>query len=167
MPAHEFKQFIAKIAARARPPKRRTLSVRDSLGEQMVGVLAVSLGLVAVLKIRELSIGFARLTISTLAWLNPPPQSRTVRLPEPGPSFERYCGIAIAGLFLGLAGNFIARRTKDTVSSLPMLGIALCVLAILPMYLMLIVSSVAMFLPILLPVLAVLAFNRLIKRRWG
>jgi len=158
---------IALRSSRERGPYR---TWRESLGAQMLGVLSVALGLAAVMKITVIWFGFICVGQSINQWLNPPSESLAVALAQPDASFERYCGIALAGQFLGIAGVLLAMRMKRTFSPLSILGIALCVIAILPMYLMLIVALFLIslpFLPFLLPVVAMMAINSFAKRRWG
>ena len=88
----------------------------ESLGTQMVGVLSVALGLVAVMKIPVIWFGISCVGQEIDAWLKPPPASLAVALPQPDASFERYCGIAIAGQFLGVIGARLAIRMKGAFS---------------------------------------------------
>ncbi len=165
MPADELKQFMHKIAQRSSPEREWKPSWRESLGAQMLGVLSVALGLVAVMKIDVTWFGFSCIAQSIDQWLSPPPERLAVAPTKPDASFERYCGLAVAGQFLGMAGVWIAMRMKRSSSPLSMIGIALCVIAILPMYVMLIVSSLVIVVPLLLPALAAMAINQYAKQR--
>jgi hypothetical protein len=166
MPDGEFKQLMLNIARRSSREKEWNPSWRESLGTHMLGVLSVALGLAAVMRITLIWSGFNCVSQEVAVWLYPPPESLAVTLPQPDASFERYCGIALVGQFLGIAGVRLAMRTKGTISPFSMLGIGLCLIAIVPMYLMLIASLLVIVLPFLLPVVAVMAINELIKKKW-
>jgi hypothetical protein len=76
MPADELKHFIYKIALRSSREKEWNRTWRESLGTQMLGVLSVALGLVAVMKIPVIWFGFSCVGQSIDAWLNPASLSR-------------------------------------------------------------------------------------------
>jgi hypothetical protein len=169
MPSDESKQFMFEIALRSSGEKESNPSWRESLGTHMLGVLSVGLGLAVVMQIPLIWFGFYCVTqeIEVRIEFDPPPESLAVALPKPDTSFAPYCGIAIVGQFLGMAGVWLGMRTKSTISPLSMMGIGLCLIAVLPMYLMLIVSVLVIVLPFLLPVLAIMAIHEVIKKKWG
>src|ERR1700679_2559201 len=104
-----------KIASRSDRKKGWNRSWRESLGTQMLGVLSVALGLVAVMKLPVIWFGLSCVSQSIDAWLKPPPASLAVTVPQPDASFERFCGVAIVGQFLGIAGVRLAMRMKGTI----------------------------------------------------
>ncbi len=59
--------------------------------------------------------------------------------------------IALAGQFLGIAGVLLARKMKGSFPLLSVIGIGLCTITLSPMYLMLVVYSVILGWPLLVP----------------
>jgi hypothetical protein len=144
--------------------KNWMMSHLETLGTHMLGVLSVALGLAAAMGMPLIWFGFNCFSQEVAVWLDLPPEGLGVALPQPDPSFAGYCGIAIVGQFLGMAGVGLSMRLKGPVSILSIIGTVLCVIAIFPLYLFMIIPVLILILPILLPVLGLTTISNILKQ---
>ena len=154
-----------KVAQRSSREKEWKPSWRESLCAQMLGVLSVALGLVALMKIHVIWFGFSSVAESIDVWLSPPRKARPLHVEA---------GCVVQALLrarrrrpIPRNGRRLARHADETLQ-LPAVDDrdrGICVIAILPMYLMLIVSSLVIVVPLLLPALAAMAINQYAKQR--
>jgi hypothetical protein len=154
VPSDEFRKFLMKTADGPRPVAK--LRYRETLGTHILGALALSLGIAALARIAEIRDGADLISREIAVWLDPPPHSRMPVIWLADTEFVRYCGIAIVGQFLGMAGAWRSRTMKRTVSLFSVIGVATCTAALAPVYLLIAFWAVALAWPFLLGI-AVLA----------
>lgn len=161
MSSHQFRRFLLTIAEDRRPVAR--FRYRESLGTQILGALALSLGLAALLRYPDIWRGADLLSQSIRLWLDPPPASRMPYIPPFDPAFARYGGIALVGQFLGIAGAWRSRKRKGSLSLVSLIGILACTAALSPIYLLLAAWAVVLGWPFLLAIAAPALLVRMIK----
>jgi hypothetical protein len=130
----EYHRLLLRIAEGAERPKCHRLSWRESLGTLMLGALATSLG------------------VAVLAWLVTRDWSFDTLL------------TAWVGHLLGLAGVVRSRREGRGLAPLSALGFALCLIPLLPFYLLSTLSLMLLVAVIGLPIYAVRVLVRGIER---
>jgi hypothetical protein len=161
MATDEFRQLLLKMADRRRPAKR--LRYRESLGTHILGALSLALGIAALLRIGYIWRGSILISQSISVWLDPPSESLMPVIPPSDPGFARYCGLALAGQFLGVAGAWRSRKMKGTISPLSVLGVAVCSAAVSPVYLLMALWAVALGWPFILAAAAVALLAKMVQ----
>jgi hypothetical protein len=162
MPLDEYRQLLLKMADRRRPAKR--LRYRESLGTHILGTLSLALGLAALLRFGDIWRGCTLINLSISVSLFPPPESLMPVIPPDDPAFARYCGIALVGQFLGIAGAWRSRKMKGTISLLSVIGIAMCSAALSPVYLLMVLWALFLGWPFILVAAMLVLLARMI---WG
>jgi hypothetical protein len=132
--ANDYRHLVVRIGESSRRKRPRTpTSWRESLGTLMLGALSTSLGL-AVL----------------------------AGLVTRKPSFDLFL-TAYIGQWLGLAGLYLARRIGRGIAPLPLLGTALCLVILIPVYLILLLFLMAIVLPVALPICGISTLMRTLR----
>ena len=154
----DSRQLILMIARMSAPKSRPRGAHRESLATIILGSLSASLGLVALSRIGTIWQGLAS-TAEQMMLAGDPDAVPTLATPD---SFAHFFGLITVGHILGMAGIILAmyRRKRAYVASL---GILLCMIAILPFYIMLAVWLIVILSPILLAVWAVRTVIRVAK----
>jgi hypothetical protein len=160
--SREFRQFLLTLADRRPRPAKRPRH-RESLGTHILGTLSLSLGLAALLRIGDIWHGTLLISQSISVWLDPPPASRTPAIPPFDPGFARYCGLALVGQYLGIAGVWRSRKRQGTISLVSAIGLVACSVASSPIYLLTVGWAVALGWPFLLGIAALALFVQMIK----
>jgi hypothetical protein len=130
----DYRRLLLRIAEGVEHPERDRLSWRETLGTLILGVLSTSLG------------------AAVLASLVRPGSSL-----DPLPS-------AYVGHLLGLAGVFLSKRQGRGVAPLSTFGFALCLIPLLPFYLVSTLSLMLVVAVIGIPIYAVRVVMRGIER---
>jgi hypothetical protein len=161
VPSSDFREFLLQIVDRPRPEKK--VRYRESLGTHILGTLSLALGIAALLRISDIWRGAELINQSISAELHPPPESQARFIPPYDAAFVRYCGIALAGLLLGIAGVWRSRKLKRTRSLVSVIGIVTCAVASSPVYGLIVVWTIVLGSPILLASAALVLVVQMVK----
>jgi hypothetical protein len=126
----EYRHLVVRIAEGSRRQRSGTPSWRESLGTLVLGTLSTSLGITS---------------LAALAVRNP--------------SFDLIL-TALVGQWLGIGGIFLALRLARGMSPLSVLGTALCLVLLAPLYILMSLFLLGILLWYALSVWAVRALRR-------